>query len=200
MALQDFIDYYKATLIRQYHAQPKAQATIASVVNCSLCDGLPQALQAAFDLDTAYGAQLTIIGKIVGIERNVYGIDLAHSFFGCVLYAGGFTSGKGFKLYSDADDEYLWLRYVQDATYTLTDFELLTLIKLRIFCNNNVFSLAAIKIFLFVLTEGAIDITDNADMTIDFDVEQPYYNAMIVLDYLNLLPKPCGVDATVNYV
>jgi hypothetical protein len=65
----DLEDYYKNLLIIQYHDKPKARATIAQWVDCMTGDGIMTQLWDAFDVDTAIGAQLDAIGKLVGIGR-----------------------------------------------------------------------------------------------------------------------------------
>lgn len=160
MTQQEIQEYYSNLLIRQFKNSPKAKATIQALVNCNLCDGLVQALQTCFNLDTAYGNQLTIIGKLVGIPRNIYGLDLEHTFFTFQNYDET-NDGVGFKLYTDPEDLYLFQRYISNAIYTLTDFELKILIRMKIFYNNNPSSLKYIKENLYSITEGGIDITDN---------------------------------------
>lgn len=68
--LTDLEDYYKNLLIIQYHNKPKAQATVAQWVDCMTGDGIMTQLWDAFDIDTAIGAQLDAIGKLVGVGRN----------------------------------------------------------------------------------------------------------------------------------
>ena len=71
--LTELEDYYKNLLIIQYHDKAKAQAVISNWVDCMVADGLFLDLPEAFNVDTAIGAQLDLIGKIVGLPR--YGFD-----------------------------------------------------------------------------------------------------------------------------
>ena len=81
MTVDEILAQYAGLLIVQYKNKPKASMTVKLLVNQSLCDGLPLTEQTCFDLETAIGAQLNILGKIVGVPRTVYGLDLAHYYF-----------------------------------------------------------------------------------------------------------------------
>lgn len=68
--MTDIQDYYKNLLIIQYHDLPKATATIGVVVNCATGDEIQQQLYEAFNIDTAVGVQLDMIGDFVGVKRG----------------------------------------------------------------------------------------------------------------------------------
>lgn len=61
-------EYYSNLLILQYHNKPKAKATIEAVVNL-LPDELIQEVTNGFDLETAVGKQLDILGEYIGTDR-----------------------------------------------------------------------------------------------------------------------------------
>lgn len=238
------LQYYSDLNIVQYRILPKAKDTIKLLVNQALCDGLPQEEQSCFNLDTALGAQLTILGRIVGVPRDVYGLDLAHSFFSFTRYVGT-PASVGFGRYSDVpygDD--LWLRYNTRGSYTLTDFELRAMIKLKIIYNNTYSSYYGLKNALWLYFHGDIDIIDSGSsqdtsgwlyfnftryvgtpasngfgrysdvpyntyhwdrysyhliMTVIYQVKSIYYNMWQAELFLNLVPKPMGVDVITVY-
>lgn len=64
--------YYADLLIIQYHGKPKARSMIEAIIDQYLMNQLPQKLEEAFDLETAVGKQLDILGKRLGVTRNVY--------------------------------------------------------------------------------------------------------------------------------
>lgn len=72
MTTQDIIDYYINLLILQYAGKSKARATVEAIVDPAVMDQLPIELQNCFDLETAEGVQLDIIGKYAGVSRNGY--------------------------------------------------------------------------------------------------------------------------------
>lgn len=72
MTTQEIIDYYAGLLILQYIKKEKAYATIQTLVEPVIMDQLPVDVQDAFNLNTAEGVQLDVIGKYAGITRYVY--------------------------------------------------------------------------------------------------------------------------------
>lgn len=72
MTTQELINYYANLLIIQYRGKPKAYATIQTLVEPVIMDQLPISVQAAFEISTAVGDQLDVIGKYVGASRNGY--------------------------------------------------------------------------------------------------------------------------------
>lgn len=65
--------YYSNLLIMQYHSKPRAKATIEASV-ALLPDDLMQDVLRGFDVETAVGKQLDIIGSYVGVDR-FYTVD-----------------------------------------------------------------------------------------------------------------------------
>lgn len=164
----DLLQYYKNLVIVQYRVQPRALSTVEVLANCATCDGLPDELRVCFDLDTAVGAQLTILGKIVGVPRNVIGLDLEHTFFSFTDYDGE-PASIGFGDYTD--DPYgndLFLNYFDTASYTLTDAEMRVLISLAIIYNNIWTSLKDIKDALWSDFAGAINVDESTDWADEF--------------------------------
>lgn len=69
MTEQEFEDYYSDLLILQYKTLPKARATISALVKQAVDGGFLLQLVNAFNLDTAIGKQLDILGKYIGLNR-----------------------------------------------------------------------------------------------------------------------------------
>lgn len=67
----DIKDYYANLLIIQYRNLPNARGTIESLVGESYADGLSLDVLNGFDLETAVGEQLDILGKYIGLNRQV---------------------------------------------------------------------------------------------------------------------------------
>ncbi len=70
MTDQEILIYYSDLLILQYKGKPKATATVQAIVDTVTSGQLPIAIQNAYNLDTAVGAQLDIIGKYAGVSRD----------------------------------------------------------------------------------------------------------------------------------
>lgn len=61
-------EYYSNLLILQYHSKPRAKATIEAVVSL-LPDDLIQEVTNGFDIQTAVGKQLDMLGEYIGVDR-----------------------------------------------------------------------------------------------------------------------------------
>lgn len=61
-------EYYSNLLILQYHSKPRAKATIEAVVSL-LPDDLIQEVTNGFDIETAVGKQLDMLGEYIGVDR-----------------------------------------------------------------------------------------------------------------------------------
>lgn len=197
--LQDYLKYYSDLLIIQYRELPKARGTVQIFANSNLCDGLPIQLRTCFNLDTAVGAQLDIIGKIVGVPRNVLGLDLQHTFFQFTRY-GTANLTQGFGRYANVPyPPALFRRYVNNATYSMTDFELRYSIRLKILFNNAGSGWANIINGLWAIFGDKVLVQDGSSK-VTYTVKQPYYNVFAVASYLNIVPKSMGCAVVINNV
>ena len=198
--LAELQDYYPSLLILQYREKTRWTQLIQSIVQEAWLDGIVQTESACFDLDTAVGAQLDIIGKIVGVSRNIYGLDLSHTFFELTSYTGS-PSGINMQLYSDtvAGPE-IMLTYRTDAIYSMSEFEMRTMIKFKIIYNNVMRSTKGITEAMFALFGSSVTVVDNKNMSLTLSVKQPYYNVFTVANYLGYIPKPMGISYTINYI
>lgn len=69
----ELINYYANLLILQYKQRPKAYATIQALVAMPIAEQVPIDVQNAFDISSAIGVQLDVLGKYVGASRNGVG-------------------------------------------------------------------------------------------------------------------------------
>lgn len=72
--------YYPALLAFEYRGQPRATAQIAAFVEQACTDLILQQIANAYDVDTAVGVQLDVIGQYVGVSRNI-GAPTAQPYF-----------------------------------------------------------------------------------------------------------------------
>lgn len=199
--------YYSGLLIVQYQTKEKAKQTVELLANQGYVGGFVSEESACFDLETAEGAQLDVLGRIVGVPRNIYELDLSSLYMNLENYVDtpdpDFTIGMGRYTDSPYDpDGFLFFRYnfSNANTYTLLDFEMRILIKLKIILNNSYSSFKQIKELIFQYFEGVIDVVDNQDMTLTYNVNSSFTKVAEAAVSLKLLPKPMGVGLIVNYV
>lgn len=197
--LAQTVSYYQQLLITQYRILPNASATIGLFCNEALCDGLPQTLERSFDLDTALGSQLNIIGNIVGVPRNVFGLDLDHIYFSFIR-CNDTTPRPGFSRCNEIPYPMaVWLRcYASGDTY-MTDFEMLGCIQLKIIQNCIFTSLGDVANALWSVFQDNIYVVDHANMSITYHATSygPWYDILLIAEYLDILPKPMGVAVNV---
>lgn len=72
MTESELIEYYANLLIIQYREKPKAYNTIKAIVKPFIMNKLALDVQAGFNIETAVGKQLDMIGKYVGVTRSNY--------------------------------------------------------------------------------------------------------------------------------
>ncbi len=189
--LTDIINYYVNLLIIQYHDKPKAKADIELFVRELFADGIIFELQNAFDVDTAVGEQLTILGKYVGIDRVVNGVVPDRSYFN--LVDGSITPADNVLGFSDGSNYVFGYFYDSFASkynlYTLTDSEMRTLIKLKILLNNTSASFKDIKDTVYNSNLN-LTVFDSKNMVITYITGLDVLNIVNIAIYYDLLPRP----------
>lgn len=75
MTDQEIIQFYQDLLIIQYIGVQQNRDMIEILVKQFIMDQLPLAVMSAYDIDTAVGVQLDVIGKYVGVTRTGFGFS-----------------------------------------------------------------------------------------------------------------------------
>lgn len=132
-AIDDIREYYADLLILQYRNKLKARETVKTGVDIYLGDGVVLQLENLLDIDTAVGAQLDIIGKILDCPRNIAGINTQTKFFQFHVD----ENSLGFSTVGNPQNGVFKSRYNSNlAIYTLLDEEYRTLLKFKAFVNT----------------------------------------------------------------
>lgn len=195
--LQSVVSYYQDRLILQYRGQPKASQTIAIYVKQAVLDFVTQRLQTAFDVYTATGAQLNIVGKYVGVNRRIGPVNTSNTY-GFERYAGGGNKYGWGRYGTSINSGEIWMRYGYSAANTtdLPDGAYRTAILLQIILNSSNNTLYSIQSYLDTFFPGLITVTDNLDMTLTY-----YVSSAVPLDPTStlkyFLPKPMGVGINI---
>ena len=201
--LTSLVDHYVERLGIQYRDKPNARALVALFCQAALADGVPLQLSDAFNLDTAAGPQLDILGKYIGAIRSVLS-TIGTDYFGFVLDAGGGNT-DGFQddnLNGSAiwnpDGLFLTDNYLIANRTDLPDSSFAILLRLKIVLNANDGTLASIQDLLKLFFPSLITVVDNRDMTLTYTVSRLVpVPADVIASYL---PKPMGCGITVNIV
>jgi hypothetical protein len=200
MSIDNISTYYADLLLAQYRDQTRARATIRLLAKQALADMITDQVNAAFDIDTAVGTQLDIIGKYVGLSRMV-GDPIAQPYFDFSDYDGTIRN-NGFTDYTDAaiNAQAIWYQYQFQGqrNTTLSDDAFMFLIKAQIILNANDGTLCSIQQLLLNFLPGAVALTDNHDMTMTYTLGSKLPVSNTVMQ--NWLPAPAGVSITFIYM
>lgn len=103
MTLRELTTYYTNLLAYLYRGQANASRQMQILTKQAVADFLADSLNNCFVLDTAVGAQLDILGKYIGLARNI-GPGTAQPYFGLWDYASDLDPLLYQGVWSPADD------------------------------------------------------------------------------------------------
>ena len=194
-SLVDILPYYSDRLILQYRDKPRARAMVALAIKQMIADAILLDIQNAFDLDTAYGEQLTILGKYIGVPRY-YQTALSPDYYGFKDYdTGEPQNNNGMRDYDGGFNEsVLWLSYETGNTQTayIPDTIYRTLLKLQVDLNKNDSTIQNIQKYLLKFFGESVYLVDNHDMTMTY-IYNPSSIPIAVELLPTFLPHPMGV-------
>jgi len=196
--VDDIVDYYTDLLIIQYIDKPKARAMIAAYIEELLSSGILFDIRDAFNLETAIGVQLDIIGKYVDLTRFYSSSDLTDDYFGFAdaNNIGGVSAniiGFDDAAAPDKTGFFLDANEVISAALRLNDDAFRTLIKFRIVQNHSNHSVKSITDSIFAFFNTDVFVKDNLNMTMTYLIGN-YSNSLIrAAIQKEVLPRPMGV-------
>lgn len=192
------VDETTNLLIKQYWEKPKAKAEIElKALTWERVRLFLSALDPAFDLDNAVGAQLDVLGRIVGIGRSVPAV-IAKIYFGFETN----PASKGFADKFDAMRESGPLFDKFSSAFTdlqLGDSDYRFFIRIKAALNRASAYIASddyisIQDVVLAAFDGRAYVIDNLDMTLTLYVSPVVsLDRLRLIQALNLLPKPQGV-------
>lgn len=194
-----FIQSYIDLLILQYRNLPKAEQTIEALASkYEELYNVMNDFETAFDIDTAEGVQLDILGKIIGISRIVP-FAVPKNYFG---FNDNTTTAY------PMDDKFLnVVTYpfknkfeIPYSTGELNDYQYRLFIKVKIIKNNvkarmidsSKLSLQDAIDFLF---ENKAYIVDNYNMSLNLYIDSTFdFNLIQYITQLDLIPRSQAVN------
>lgn len=197
-------NYYANLLIIQYWGKPKAVETIKLLVRICWINAVLMQMKGAFDVDTAEGTQLDILGIWVGVDRN---LDKAlfdgHNWFSLIEitgaispYQGGFSEVSNF---GDEDGGFLTSADAGVDLIKLTDANFKFLLKLKIIKNNIDHTCKSIDDAIYKLTNGEIYTTwDLANGFLTYHCPSSQLELMDVANHKNVLPCPMSCSIKIE--
>ena len=193
--IQDVKTYYADLLILQYRNKPKARETIKIGADIYLGDGIIFQLQDILDIDTAVGAQLDIIGKILDCPRVVQGVYNDMVFF--QFYDG--EDSVGFSTVGNPQGgNFRTIQNYNQSEYSLPDDDYRFLLKFKSAVNVMRGSERGIDDALWNVFQGDVLLKNNHNLTITYIVSAERTLAALAAKQLGYYRAPEGVGA--NYV
>ncbi len=198
------VQYYQDTLLYQWVNAPKARGMIGALVPCAVCDLLIHDVRDAFDLETAVGPQLDVVGEYLGLSRTVYGtVDRPY------FQLDDYTTGPDLTLigmtdYTDAtvNASSATYRYgfAFEAAYVLEDEEYRTMLRFKRALNSSDMTLYSIQNALWETFGAAILAFDFTDMAMGYYVATASSRYAEIAIGMDLIPKPMGVGLRGIYI
>lgn len=187
--------YYADLLILQYRHKPRARAMIELGVDLYLADGCVLQLQDLLDIDTAEGAQLDKIGKILDCPRTVQGVynDLKYYTFHVDANSIGFST-----IGNPQGGSFRTIRNYNQSQYSLPDTDYRWLLKFKSCVNVMRGSMQGIDEALYNVFNGDVLMKNNQDLTMTYIVSSERTLATLAAKNLKYYRAPEGVGA--NYV
>lgn len=188
-------DYYADLLILQYRSKPKARETIKLCADLYMADGLVFQLEDILDINTAQGAQLDIIGKILDCPRIVQGIYNDLKFFQFHID----EDSLGFSTIGEPTNAvFRTIQNYNKSEYSLPDEDYRFLLKFKSAVNVMRGSEKGIDDAFYSAFGGDVLLKNNHDLTITYIVSDRHTLAVLAAKVLGYYRAPEGVGA--NYV
>ncbi len=195
--LENVIDYYVNLLIIQYNNKQRARATIDLHIRTLLDDNIVCKVQDGFNLDTAVGVQLDILGTYIGVDRFFSGaVPLIGDFFAMTTYATlGTDTEVGMTDHANFDTDVGEFLTYDDLliTQALNDDDYRNILKLKIVQNNSDHSHKSIDDGLFIFFGNGLVMSANENMTMSYFSNNANFQTALIAFNKAVLPKPMGV-------
>jgi hypothetical protein len=196
------VAYYQNLLIIQYKNSVKAFQTIGALSTQVVASNIYQQVQAGFDVTTAIGNQLDLLGAYVGAHRFLANFSSSNQFMAFPLYANpNANTVVGFSQYTDLTPPMgYWLLYTtQGTSYVLSDGQLRDLIQYLIAVHASDHTNKSIDLILEQFFGSYVTLTDGGNMTLTYthNATLDPFQLFAVVNYLNALPHPAGVQINV---
>lgn len=198
----DLITYYTDLLIIQYNNKPNARAHIEAIITALMIYDVAIAVRDGMDVETAIGAKLDILGKIIGVDRIVTGASFTRAYFGYADYTAiAPFAFFGWADYSDTTTDEQYRLYVEDnrALYTLNDAELRMMLKMQIIKNSSNGSMKSIDDLLMEFFPNQVIFNERYPMGESFIFQESLRRLATIAQAEDLLPRPSGVNLTVSF-
>jgi len=193
-----FVSEYRDLLVKQYWEKTKAKAEITLQAETwqQIFDWL-NSFEEAFDIDSATGDRLDIIGRVVGISRSVPSI-LVKVFFGFDDNPNVTGFDEEFEELGDLGPFFSKFSS-QYSDLQLNDNDFRFFIKAKITKNSahgvmTTDYFTSIQDAIIVLFDGLAYVEDNKDMSLTLHINSLVDDDRVrIISQLDIVPRPQGV-------
>jgi hypothetical protein len=195
--INEVVEYYKNLLIIQYNQKENARAEIGLFIEQLLNNDIYSQVKNAFNLDTAVGKQLDIIGRIVGVDRFYEATGEAESDQGQVVEYIDTNTAYDVEVadYNSNLDNFEVSDYASlQVDNKLSDNDYRLILKLRIVQNNSDHSEKSIDNGLFLFFGDEIVQSPSDNMTMVYFVKNNSKRIALIAFSKGVLPRPMGVN------
>lgn len=203
MTAADLKNYYVDLLIMEYFGLPKAGGVVGAYAQQAIADLIVIQVRDGLNLAVATGAQLDLLGQLVGARRAVPGFASGANNFSMPRYADGAAGTYvGFARYVGLDVTGHWPRYTDIPTsYIMAEGVFAEFIEFLVAVRASSYTLKELDAIFFAFFGALVKIIDNENMTMTYQHSAADMGVLFaILQYLGLLPHPAGVSYTVVVV
>jgi hypothetical protein len=183
---------YSSLITSEHNKQPNFMSwVVALTAAVGDINAAAQAVNGMYNLNTATGIQLDIVGQWVGQARVIPNV-IQPGFFGFSDTPGAL----GFGEHGNNSIGGRWFEYgaLTTANTTLSDPDYRTIIRARIVRNQSNGTVAAIENALAYIFNAQAFVTDSGNYTLNITVLTPITPVdQALLTTLDLLPRPAGM-------
>ena len=198
--VNEIVAYYANLLIIQYNGKPNATALITLMVDELIANGILLDVRDGYNLDTAVGTQLDVLGKYIGVNRNFQADDLTN-MFSLETYTESDPTLEdrwGFVTYANyasvLENGVVNYQSVLTQNFQLNDDDYRTLLKLKIIQNYSNGSHQQIDDAMFEFFGNQVTVAQTGTMQMTYTVPFQLSAVLNAAITLGILPKPMGVQ------
>lgn len=191
--IENIKNYYADLLILQYRQKPKARTMIKMGVDLYLADGCVLQLQDVLNIDTAIGAQLDLIGKLLDCPRDVQGVVNSLKFF--TFHVD--ENSLGFSRVGEPANggNFRTIRNYNQSLYTLPDEDYRFLLRFKSAINVMRGSIAGVDEALYTAFEGDVIIKNMQNLQVLYIISNAHSLAPLAAKSLGYYRTPEGIGS-----
>lgn len=205
---EQIIEYYQNTLIAQYATKPKANATIGALMGGTgayglIAEAIYNQVRDGFDLATAQGKQLDLLGKFRGVDRYFNTLNLDKSFIQVMSYDDPDRgTAIGIPSYEDTQPpSWYTMTYDDFVENTLQDGDFRRVIMFLAALSSCDYTYGTLDAILYTFFAGNVNMIVSANMEITYQhLTSDTDNLFSIINQMGLLPSPAGVAVVVAEV